>query len=665
MSTPTPTLEGVVQSGGTDGAQQMSKVLVTLYQATGGAPEKLGTATTDIYGRFAFYTTNLPPSDSIYYAAATWGMGITLVTIIGPRVRGPITINELTTVAAAYSMAQFVSESGEIRGEAFRLRVAAGMSENLASPLTGDSSEVMLRSPNADETNSLRCSRALANLIVPSVRGMPGAFATLQQLTTPGDDPPANTFQALVNIARNPANNVSAIYDQAKEWEIYTPALECDPNATDPSRDCYPDAWTLVVKVNRTGDDTRMFGGPANIAWDANGYAWITNNVWQGTPNSCDYAVVLQPNGKPSDGTNGTPKSPVVGGGLTGAGFGVAIDANQDVWIGSYGWGKCDGCIPDPGIVSKFDKSGVAYSAGGYTNGLHRVQAVAVDGDNNLWLASYGNNRVVVYLGCDPENWISYPPRHLSPGDTPEEVRDDAQVKAPGEEPFGIAIDPSDGSAWVTYASGLGGDVPPSHVCKFSIVDGALSLDLDLTLGKSTKGIALDSRGNAWIGSGSDNTVYMVSRDGSQVCAFPGGPGGVDTPWSVAVDGNDDVWVANFGVIEPGSDYTNAAVSKLAGVGSPPGLPVGSPLTPGTGYTLKTAGSPVLLANGEPLYEHGQSYSPLMRMTNVVVDAAGNLWAINNWKPRFGTDYPERAGNPGGDGICIFVGLAKPLAKAS
>jgi len=648
MSTPPPTFEGVVQSGGTDGAQEMSKVLVTLYQATGGAPEKLGTATTDVYGRFAFYTTALPPIDSIYYATATWGLGVTLVTVIGPEIRGPITINELTTVAAAYSMAQF-ADGGGIRGEAFRLRVAAGMSDNLASPLTGESSEAMLHNPNGDETNSLRCSRALANLIVPSVRGMPGAFATLQQLATPGDDPPADTFQALVNIARNPANNVSAIYDQAKDWEIYTPALECDPNDTDPARDCYPDAWTLVVKVNRTGDDTRMFGGPANIAWDANGYAWITNNVWQGTPNSCDFAVVLRPDGKPSDGTNGTPKSPVVGGGMTGAGFGVAIDADQDVWIGSYGWGKCDGCIPDPGIISKFDKSGAAYSADGYTNGLQRVQAVAVDGDNNLWMASYGNNRVVVYLDCDPTQCISYPPAG-------------SQVPAPGVAPFGIAIDPLDGSAWVTYASGLGGDVPPSHVCKFSIVDGALSLDLDLTLGQSTKGIALDSRGNAWIGSGSDNTVYMVSRDGGTVSAFPGGPGGVDTPWSVSVDGNDDVWVANFGVIEPGSDYTSAAVSKLAGVNSPSGLPVGSPISPATGYTLKTAGSPVLLPNGEPLYKQGESYSPLMRMTNVVVDAAGNLWAINNWKPRFDTDKPDASGNPGGDGICIFVGLAKPLA---
>ena len=53
-----------------------------------------------------------------------------------------------------------------------------------------------------------------------------------------------------------------------------------------------------------------------------------------------------------------------------------------------------------------------------------------------------------------------------------------------------------------------------------------------------------------------------------------------------------------------------------------------------------------------------------MRMTSVTIDAAGNVWAVNNWKPRFGTDFEPKHGNPGGDGIVIFVGLAKPPVEA-
>jgi hypothetical protein len=122
--------------------------------------------------------------------------------------------------------------------------------------------------------------------------------------------------------------------------------------------------------------------------------------------------------------------------------------------------------------------------------------------------------------------------------------------------------------------------------------------------------------------------------------------------------------VANFGHMGITEDYTSAGISKLAGVGSPSGLPVGAALTPDTGYTLPTAGAQVTLWDGSNLYKDGTPcYSPLMRMTSVTIDQAGNIWAVNNWKPRFGTDFEPTHGNPGGDGIVIFVGLAKPPAS--
>jgi hypothetical protein len=49
----------------------------------------------------------------------------------------------------------------------------------------------------------------------------------------------------------------------------------------------------------------------------------------------------------------------------------------------------------------------------------------------------------------------------------------------------------------------------------------------------------------------------------------------------------------------------------------------------------------------------------MMRQTSVVIDQAGNIWSINNWKPDFDIDVSS---NPGGDGIIIFVGLAAPPA---
>jgi len=56
-----------------------------------------------------------------------------------------------------------------------------------------------------------------------------------------------------------------------------------------------------------------------------------------------------------------------------------------------------------------------------------------------------------------------------------------------------------------------------------------------------------------------------------------------------------------------------------------------------------------------------KSFIPMMRTTGVNIDAAGNVWTCNNWKPNFDNDaIGGAAGNPGGDGMLIWVGLARP-----
>jgi hypothetical protein len=132
----------------------------------------------------------------------------------------------------------------------------------------------------------------------------------------------------------------------------------------------------------------------------------------------------------------------------------------------------------------------------------------------------------------------------------------------------------------------------------------------------------------------------------------------MDGPWDTAIDGEDNVWVANFGPLQPPSNF-RGRLTKLWGVNAPPGHNVGDPISPPTGYTVPSAGSEVLLHNGDPLYGPGAppSFIPMMRQTAVAIDQAGNIWSINNWKPDVVIDF---GGNPGGDGIVIFVGLAAP-----
>jgi hypothetical protein len=115
----------------------------------------------------------------------------------------------------------------------------------------------------------------------------------------------------------------------------------------------------VTVKVNDSGSDASelLFGGPGNLAFDDRGYAWVTNNVIQGQTISSHAVMALKPNGKPADGRNGTPRSPLTGGGILGTGFGVTIDPFGSVWFGNFGWGDCSGCDPSldgNGSLSRF-----------------------------------------------------------------------------------------------------------------------------------------------------------------------------------------------------------------------------------------------------------------------------------------------------------------------
>jgi hypothetical protein len=620
-------LSGVVQTGGASSSQPLPNVNVTLFEATNALPTTLGQATTDAAGRFSIRYTR-STSHTIFFVQADVGEGVKFVAILGPDLPTSVTINELTTVAASYSMAQFF-RTGVISGNSFGLQIAAGMNDNIVTSATGQSSTVLLNSPNADQTNSLRSTQSLANLLAACVND-PGVAASLFDLTTPPAGlPPHNTAEALANLARDPGQNVDEIYALTLLSDLYAPPLVT-----------MPDAWTVTVKVNDSGNDNRLIGGPGNLAFDRRGYAWVTNNTFQGTPNSGDFNLVFNPNGQPADGRNGTPLSPLLGGGLLGAGYGVTIDPHGSVWFGNFGWGMCPGCDPSPdgnGSVSRFTLTGMPVSPhDAYQGGPVRAMGMASDGYGNIWIGSNGNDSVYVFRHGNPHQSVGF-------------------QQYEGSQPFDLRL-AADGTAWVTNGGGFDGTYP-SSVARYALVNGVLQQQFLHFVGKAIKAVALDSVGNAWVASQGDNLIYLFAPDGTEVGNFSGG--GIDGPWGITVDGEDNIWVGNFGPLKLGSNFTGR-LTKLWGVNAPPGHNVGDPISPPTGYTVPTAGSEVLLHNGEPLYgPQGPScFIPMMRQTALGIDQAGNIWSLNNWKPDFDIDTIGQ--NPGGDGIIIFVGLASP-----
>src|SRR6266487_3468173 len=472
------TLHGIVQTGGTSSTQPLAHVEVTLFEATTAQPTLLGQATTDASGQFSI-TSPKNTSSSIFYVSADVGKGVEFVAVLGPNLPATVTINELTTVAASYSMAQFY-KTGVISGNSFGLQIAAGMNDNIVATATGESSPVLMNSPNADQSNSLRSTRSLPNLLAACVHDRSVTARFLARARQPRAPAPRTTAQALANLTRNPWQNVDAIY-----------ALTTLSNSYEPPLETMPDAWMVTVKVNDTGDDAHLFAGLGNLTFDSRGYAWITNNTNQGTPFSGQFMVVLQPNGRPSDGTSGTPLSPLTGGGLLGGGYGVSIDRQGSVWVSNFGWGppNCTYCFPTPdgnGSVSEFSASGTPISGpNGYQGGPVRVQGLAAAAQGNIWITSYGTDSVYVFLGGDPNHSVFY-------------------QQYSGSQPFGIVL-AADGTAWVTNGGGLAGQDPRS-VAKYALVNGTLHQEFLHFLGQALKGLALDSQGNAWVTSQGNST---------------------------------------------------------------------------------------------------------------------------------------------------------------
>ena len=217
----------------------------------------------------------------------------------------------------------------------------------------------------------------------------------------------------------------------------------------------------------------------------------------------------------------------------------------------------------------------------------------------------------------------------------------------------------------MTNSGGLNGDYQ-SSIAKFRLNNQGMPERTYLEeVGNTLKVVASDSFGNAWIASQGDSTVYAYSSGNEQIGAFTN-RGGIDGPWGLCVDGDDNIWIGNFGALQAGNVFSNGRVSRLCGFNPetwPQGMTMGDAISPDIGYRVETAGEEVLLADGTPLYGYEEgvdaepSYAPQMRSTSVQIDRAGNLWTFNNWKPPFIQDVTY---NPGGDGILIFVGLAPP-----
>ena len=575
-------LQGTVTTAG----EPLASGRVTLFGASRTGPVALGRATADGSGRFTISYD--PGSAEVLYVEATSGSSrLRLRAVVPLNVQSAVLMNELTTVAAGYALAQFSGTNG-ISGPSPGLENAAATARNLADSTTGQAGAVVTNSSNGAANDTLATLGTLANLIsLCAPASSPRCARFLKLATPPGGTRPADTTQAIVDLARNPTLSPAQLFGLARASDVFQPALDRPPTS-----------WILVLLYT----DSQLYAS-GRIALDAKGNVWSSTNWLPGTKKPSTSITVLSPVGGPTLG------SPIGGAGMRGGAWGAAIAQNGTVWMGSFGGNA----------ISQYSSTGTPMSPGaGWTNGpLDHPQGLAVDQKGNLWIANNfgpesapGQGNVVVYPGGDPSKAITIEGGGLN-------------------HPFAIQID-GYGRAWVTNAGPGGAKLVGTRAApligKFSGSVTVIGPDFEPTSFSPIQddsfkwplGVSFDSQNNAWIANYFGSTMTEIGSDGTVAGVFrlPRGT----LPWSEAIDGSDRVWVAGFARHE---------VWLLCGVTTsacPPGSSTGSVLSPRLGFRSKA-------------FQH---------FTSVQLDQAGNVWLSNNWShlapPVGGTGIAEIVG---------------------
>ena len=582
---------------------------------------------------------------------------IALLAVLGGTPPKNVVVNEFSTIASVWTSAQFL-KGDVLSGKKLGLRIAAGNVPNLVDLETGGLGPVIQDPLNSSQTATLATFNTLANLLAGCITRVHGDACNklFAVATPPGGVAPTDTLTAAENIARNPSNQAQKLFALFDAFYPVPAGEHWRPAPFIPYLSFAPSAWTLSLVY--AGGGMNSLGG---IAIDGEGNMWADDNFLVGSQSTIysDFG-----GGISKIAPNGQPLSPMTfgyrGGGIDGPGFGIAIGADDKVWATSLA-GK---------TISVFDrKTGKPLSPEtGYNFGgqLGSMQGIITTPNGDVWALDNEKDQIVYLPKGDATKG-----RILGRTVNGKPVDGTLQVKGP----FHLAVDQQD-RIWVTNGDS-------NTVTRFPASDPGKAEQIKVGFGP--RAVAIDSLGNAWVANtlGHPGTreklaliedklkskvedrvespaakadatakmwiglyelaakypggdVSMVRPDGTVLPPFDGGKS-IIGPWGIAIDGNDNVWVANS---------MGHSVTELCGArpeNCPPGTKTGDPISPPGGYI-----------------------GGLQIITDVAIDPAGNVWVANNW------DMPEQVGfkkvpDPalatrfGGNGTVVFFGLAKPV----
>ena len=531
--------------------------------------------TTGADGSFVI-SADQTPDGSILYLIATGGTpsagkqggnnpAIALLAVLGSNAPAHVVLNEFTTIASVVTATQFIDGTA-LKGPPLALRIAAGNVPNFVDLTTGGYGTTIQDALNSSQTSTMAGFATLANLLAGCATQVKtdACGSLFAAATPPTGTVPANTLAATEAIARYPWHKADKLFALLDAFYPVPAGKRLRGAPFIPYLSVAPSAWTLSLVY--AGGGLNSLGG---IAIDGEGNMWTGDNFLVGSQSTIYSGFG---GGISKIAPNGRPLSPMTfgyrGGGIDTPGFGLAIGADDRVWVTSL----------DGRTISVFDrKTGnplspeTGYNFGGQ---LGEMQGIITTPSGDVWALDNEKNQIV-YLpkGDATKGHI------LGRTINGKPVDGTLQVKAP----FHLAVDQQD-PIWVTNS---GSDT----VTRFPASDPGTAEQFKV--GFAPRAIAIDSLGNAWVNNtvGHPDTreklalieeklkskvegffedpaekaeataktwidlyellmeypggdVSMVRPDGTVLPPFDGGKS-IIAPWGIAIDGNDNVWVAN------------------------------------------------------------------------------------------------------------------------
>src|ERR1700744_3690744 len=153
-----------------------------------------------------------------------------------------ITINEVTTVAAAWALAPFTKDISDIGASATNSRGLANAFLN--AQLIADTATGTTATLPSNLTTEPGKIYALADAVASCINsdGTTGCAPLFSAATPSGGSAPTNTWDALMNIVKNPGNNVAGVFSGFGPQPPFATTLTQAPND-----------WTLSLTVSGGG----------------------------------------------------------------------------------------------------------------------------------------------------------------------------------------------------------------------------------------------------------------------------------------------------------------------------------------------------------------------------------------------------------------------------